>query len=92
MGKRLKRQTRGDRNIAWVEQHCRIPEGKDVGKPVVLRPWQLSDIRKIYNNAHGTRTAIISFAKKNARSTHRRGTRVTSALGTDQCHRSTTTR
>ena len=66
MGAR-KRLTRGDRNIAWIEQHCRIPEGKDVGKPVVLRKWQQRDIRKIYDSPHGTRTAIISFAKKNAK-------------------------
>jgi phage terminase large subunit-like protein len=33
----------------------------------VLRPWQRRDVRKIYDNPHGTRTAIISFAKKNAK-------------------------
>jgi phage terminase large subunit-like protein len=65
--KRPKKLTRGDRNIRWVETHCRIPEGKDVGKPVVLRKWQQADIRKIYDNPHGTRTAIVSFAKKNAK-------------------------
>lgn len=27
--------TRGERNCAWIERFCRIPEGKDVGKPVV---------------------------------------------------------
>lgn len=59
--------SRGCRNIAWVETHCVIPEGKDVGKPVWLRSWQKSDLRKIYNNPHGTRTAIISFGKKNAK-------------------------
>ena len=35
--------------------------------PVVLRKWQQRDIRKIYDSPHGTRTAIISFAKKNAK-------------------------
>ena len=65
--KRPKKQTRGDRNIAWIERHCRIPEGKDVGKQVVLRKWQRADIRKIYDNPAGTRTAIVSFAKKNAK-------------------------
>lgn len=59
--------TRGDRNIAWIEEHCRIPEGVDVGKRVRLRDWQKSDIRKIYDNPLGTRLAILSFAKKNAK-------------------------
>lgn len=60
-------QPRGERNIAWIEQHCRIPEGKDVGKPVRLRDWQRADICKIYDNPAGTRMAILSFAKKNAK-------------------------
>jgi len=36
---------------------------------VKLRPWQRQIIRKIYDNPNGTRTAIISFAKKNAKTT-----------------------
>jgi hypothetical protein len=31
------RLTRAGRNIAWIEQHCVVPEGKDIGKPVKLR-------------------------------------------------------
>src|SRR5262245_3768577 len=62
-------KTRGDRNIWWIEKYCRVPEGRDVGKPVVLREWQRDEIRKIYDNPHGTRRAIISFGRKNAKST-----------------------
>lgn len=61
--------TRGDRAIAWIEKHCVIPEGKDVGQPVKLREWQRVEIRKIYNNPAGTRRAIISFGRKNAKTT-----------------------
>jgi len=61
--------TRAERNIAWIEAYCKIPEGRDVGKPVRLREWQKHEIRKIYDNPHGTRTAIVSFAKKNAKTT-----------------------
>ena len=61
--------TRGQRNIAWIEKHCRIPEGKFVGKPVELRPWQKKEICRIYDNPAGTRTAILSFARKNAKTT-----------------------
>jgi phage terminase large subunit-like protein len=61
--------SRGDRNIRWVEEYCRIPEGRDVGKRVRLRKWQQSEIRKIYDNPVGTRRAIISFGRKNAKTT-----------------------
>lgn len=44
-----------------------MPEGKDVGKPLALREWQQREIRKIYDNPAGTRMAIISFAKKNGK-------------------------
>src|SRR5690606_7151748 len=62
-------KTRGDRNIEWIERFCRIPEGKDVGKPTVLRDWQRAELRKIYDNPAGTRRAILSFGRKNAKTT-----------------------
>lgn len=67
MAVKKKVQTRAGRNIAWIEAHCRIPEGKDVGKPVVLREWQRDILRLIYDNPHGTRQAIISMPRKNAK-------------------------
>lgn len=66
MGKRVSRSAR---NIRWVERFCRIPEGKDVGRSVRLRPWQKREIRKIYDNPAGTRRAILSFGRKNAKTT-----------------------
>jgi len=66
---RQKRLTRGQRNVEWVERYCRIPEGRDVGKPVKLRPWQKREVCKIYDNPNGTRRAIISFGRKNAKTT-----------------------
>lgn len=64
-----RRLTRGERNIAWIEEYCRVPEGRDVGKPVRLREWQKREILKIYDNPHGTRRAIVSFGRKNAKTT-----------------------
>ena len=61
--------TRGERNCAWIEKHCRIPEGQFVGKAVELRPWQRKEICRIYDNPAGTRTAILSFGRKNAKTT-----------------------
>lgn len=59
--------TRAERNIQWVEDFCRVPEGKDIGKPIRLREWQEDDLRKIYDNPAGTRLAIVSFGKKNGK-------------------------
>jgi phage terminase large subunit-like protein len=64
---RQKRLTRGARNIAWIEATCRIPEGEFVGRPVRLRPWQRKIVKGIYDTP--TRRAIISFGRKNAKTT-----------------------
>lgn len=56
-----------DQIIAFVESQCRIPEGKDVGKPVKLREWQRAELRKIYDNDAGTRRAIVTFGRKNGK-------------------------
>ena len=62
-------ETRAERNIRWIESYCRIPEGPDVGQPVQLRGWQKAEIRKIYDNPAGTRRALISWGRKNAKTT-----------------------
>jgi phage terminase large subunit-like protein len=59
--------SRAERNIRWIETHCLVPEGKLVRKPVRLREWQRAELRKIYDNPHGTRQAIISFPRKNGK-------------------------
>lgn len=59
--------SRGERNARWIEKHCRIPEGRDVGKKVELREWQRAELYRIYDNEAGTRRAILSFGRKNAK-------------------------
>jgi phage terminase large subunit-like protein len=61
--------TRAERNIAWVEKYIRVPEGKFVGQPLKLAPYMREDFRLIYDNPHGTRRAIISRGRKNAKTT-----------------------
>ncbi len=63
----MKELTRAERNIKWIEDNCRVPEGVDVGKPVWLRPWQQKEIKRIYDNPHGTRRALLSFGRKNGK-------------------------
>lgn len=67
MSRQAKALTRGERNIAWIERFCRVPEGRDVGKPVKLRKWQQTEIKRIYDNPAGTRRAILSFGRKNGK-------------------------
>lgn len=64
MGTR-RRLTRGERNIQWIEQNCRIPEGKFVGKAVRLTKAQKGWIKAIYDTP--TRMFILSMARKNAK-------------------------
>lgn len=60
---------RAKKVIKFIEVLCRVPEGKFIGQPIKLRPWQKNEICKIYDNPHGTRRAFISFGRKNAKST-----------------------
>lgn len=62
-------QTRAERNIAWCEQHLRLPEGKFVGQPLKMAEFMKEDFRLIYDNPHGTRRAIITRGRKNAKTT-----------------------
>lgn len=57
--------TRGERNCLWIEQNCRIPEGKLVGQPVKLTPQQREWICAIYDTP--TRRFILSMGRKNAK-------------------------
>lgn len=53
------------RIIEWIESKLFIPEGRFVGKPVKLKPFQKKIIRGIYDTA--SRTVIVSMARKNAK-------------------------
>jgi phage terminase large subunit-like protein len=59
--------TRGQKVIQFIETYCVVPEGQHVGKPVVLAEFQKKFILDIYDNPHGTDTAILSIARKNAK-------------------------
>jgi phage terminase large subunit-like protein len=55
--------------ITFIEQTCFVPEGKFVGKRLELADWQKDLLRLIYDNEHGTRRALISMGRKNAKTT-----------------------
>jgi phage terminase large subunit-like protein len=60
--------TRGEKVIAFIERLCPTPEGKLVGKPMKLDPFQKRFILEVYDNPHGTRIGILSIARKNGKS------------------------
>ena len=60
----MKKMTRGDRVIAFVERYCRVPEGALVGQPMKLADFQKKFIKDVYDNPAGTRRAYLSIARK----------------------------
>ncbi|PNF60428.1 terminase [Stutzerimonas stutzeri] len=57
-------KTRADKIIQFCEKYLVVPEGADVGKPLVLAEFQKQFIRDVYDNPAGTRRAILSIARK----------------------------
>ena len=60
--------TRGGKVIAFIERYCVVPEGKLVGQPMRLEPFQKRFIKAVYDNPRGTRRGILSIARKNGKS------------------------
>jgi len=65
--KLMRKLTRGEKVIKFIERYCRVPEGKHVGKPIVLDHFQKLFILAVYDNPHETNTAILSIARKNGK-------------------------
>lgn len=61
-------RSRADRLILFIESFCRVPEGPNVGKPLLLEDFQKQFIRDVFDNPHGTKEAILSMGKKNGKS------------------------
>ena len=62
-----RKRSEGERVIAWIETHCRVPSGSMVGQPLTLAPFQRRIIRGIYDAP--CRRAIISFGRKSGKTT-----------------------
>lgn len=66
--RQIKDQTRAERNIAWCEKYLYLPEGKFVGQRLKMADFMKADFRTIYDNPVGTRRAIVTRGRKNAKS------------------------
>jgi phage terminase large subunit-like protein len=58
---------RADKVIDFIHHFCRVPEGRHVGKPIKLLPFQTDFIRAVYGNRR-VRRAYLSIARKNGKS------------------------
>ncbi len=63
--KKPKLSARAQRNIDWIHQHLRVPEGRLVGQPVELSPAQQDWMEVIYGSP--TRTFVCSLPRKNGK-------------------------
>ena len=70
---------RARRVVGFIEEFLVVPEGKDVGKPVRLRDWQLEFIDKVHGTP--TRRAILSMGRKNGKSAITHGHAAAGPLG-----------
>lgn len=61
-------KTRGEKVIAFIERYCPVPEGRLVGQPLELMPFQKKFIIEIYDNPKGTSRAYLSVGRKNGKS------------------------
>ena len=68
MMRQVVKLTRGEKVAAFIHRYVTVPEGKLVGKPLQLLPFQVDFLKAIYDNPHGTSRAYLSIARKNGKS------------------------
>jgi len=59
---------RAARIIEFLERYVLVPDGAQVGQPLVLAEFQKQFIRDVYDNPAGTRRALLSVSRKNGKS------------------------
>lgn len=64
---KLSQLTLGEKVCRFIETHCVVPEGDLVGQPVVLEDFQVEFILCVYDNPYITDTALLTIARKNAK-------------------------
>jgi phage terminase large subunit-like protein len=63
-----KRLTKAEKVMVFAETTLRVPEGLHVGQPLKLEPFQEAFIYSLLDNPAGTRTAVLSVARRNGKS------------------------
>jgi phage terminase large subunit-like protein len=68
-GEQLFELTTAEKVMQWAERHIRVPEGQLVGQPLRIAEFQERFLRAVFDNPAGTRLAVLSMGRKNAKST-----------------------
>jgi hypothetical protein len=58
----MRKQSRADRNIAWIEHFCCFPNGPYEGRPVMLTPEEQQTVRAIYDRGEQIETVTGQLA------------------------------
>jgi phage terminase large subunit-like protein len=64
----VKKKAGGQAIIDWTHAYCFVPDGRLLGQKMQLADWQQNEIKNIYDNPAETRRAILSFGRKNGKS------------------------
>ena len=59
--------TTGQKIVAFAYHFLTVPEGKDVGKPLLLDAFQIAFILAVFDNPTHTRKAILSVSRRNGK-------------------------
>ena len=59
--------TRAERNMAFCEKYCLVPEGTKRGQPVELAPFQQAFFYSVFDSPVRVRRAYLSMARKNGK-------------------------
>ena len=60
--------TKAEKVLKFGEMYLKIPSGEHAGKPLKFDPFQEAFIYSVFDNPVGTRTAILSMARRNSKS------------------------
>jgi phage terminase large subunit-like protein len=60
-------RTRAEKVILFIERFVKVPEGSEVGKPLILSDFQKDFIYAVYDNPYNTRRGILSIGRKNGK-------------------------
>ena len=55
--------------VRWIERCCYVPEGKLLGRPFRLAPFQIEALEAVFDNPAGTRRGIFSWPRKQGKTT-----------------------
>ena len=64
LNKPTSKLTTGQKVCVFAAKHLVVPEGKDVGKPLIFDQWQVAFVLAVFDNPTHTRKAIASVARR----------------------------